>query len=163
MVQKIHIQDKFQPCILSRLTDRSLTGDGSAEDSLLSRIHREILLNLKMLFNSRMHPGANDLDKWPEVRSSVLGYGLSDFCGLDNSDRIFDMVKKEISWQIRCFEPRLNPDTLVITRLDTQEADKCSLSLHIEAAFAISELKDGFSCNFYIELETGRAAVKGDA
>ena len=73
------------------------------------------------------------------------------------------MVKKEISWQIRCFEPRLNPDTLVITRLDTQEADKCSLSLHIEAAFAISELKDGFSCNFYIELETGRAAVKGDA
>ena len=140
MVQKIHIQDKFQPCILSRLTDRSLTGNGSAEDSLLSRIHREILLNLKMLFNSRMHPGADDLDKWPEVRTSVLGYGLSDFCGLDNSD-----------------------NTLVITRLDTQEADKCSLSLHIEAAFAISELKDGFSCNFYIELETGRAAVKGDA
>ena len=49
MVQKIHIQDKFQPCILSRLTDRSLTGNGSAEDSLLSRIHREILLNLKGL------------------------------------------------------------------------------------------------------------------
>ena len=161
MVRQIYAGDRYKPCSLSRLTEAEIPeSDCSPEEYFQKHMEEEVLTNLRMILSSRMHPRPEELEKWPEIKTSVLCYGLSDFCGLDNSPEIFEMVRKEIAWQIRCFEPRLNPNTLIITRFEDENTDKCSFSLHIEARFAIKALKDSFSCNFYMELETGRSTIK---
>lgn len=163
MVKKIYAGDRYHPCVLSRLsaTDTPDT-DLSPEEYFRKHMEEDVLANLRMLFSSRMHPRPEEIDKWPDAKTSVVCYGLSDFCGLDNSPEIFEMVKKEIAWQIRCFEPRLNPNTLIITRFEDEKSDHCSFSLHIEARFAIESISDDFSCNFYMELETGRSIINAE-
>ncbi len=70
-------QQFYLPSLLSRLTREDI--DGLSD---LEMLKEEILDNIFMLLNSRVRPERKDLENDPFLYRSVLGYGLSDFCGI---------------------------------------------------------------------------------
>ncbi len=160
MTSKIHAGDRYFPCLLSQITRGNVDDSSDDENFLHDIIQKEVLLNLNMLFNSRMRRMDDEIKLYPEIKNSVVNFGLVDFCGMDCNEENFELIKREIILQISYFEPRLNADTVLIKRIESEKSDRCSFSLHIEAQFAIEEIKDSFECNFYMELETGKATFR---
>lgn len=163
MKERIKNGDRYIPCILSRLSDDEPQSriDRMPRIVPLEKIKQEILLNISQILNSRTHPMPDDLGNRLEVVHSVLSFGLSDFCGQNKSLSTVERIKHEIIEQIRYFEPRVNPDTVVVEHKAEDSMESASgFLLEISAEFALQALAGQFICISYLDLETGLATVR---
>ena len=106
------ISDRLQPALLDRLTDEQ--GDG--EDSRVmskAQLRRAVLRDLSVLFNT-VQPSAKTLLGDPVLAASVLNFGLPSLAGSLASRIDFAKLEEDIATAIRRFEPRIQPDTLVV-------------------------------------------------
>lgn len=79
-----------------------------SERSLRASIKRD----LAWLLNTISFESAQDLDGHPQVRDSVLNFGVRDFAGRSHGIVAEREQAREIRRAIRRYEPRLNPKTL---------------------------------------------------
>lgn len=108
---------RLLPCLLDRLTDEAPGCQvDPAEIGLAShsRLRAAVLRDLGWLMNAT-RPGAGDsLEAWPEVRRSVLNYGLPALGGQASSTLDLQGIERAIREAILRFEPRLLADTLEV-------------------------------------------------
>jgi type VI secretion system protein ImpF len=162
MKESIKSGDRYIPCILSRLADDE---PQSRIDSMprvvpLEKIKQEILLNINQILNSRSRPSPRDMGYLPEVGSSVLCFGLSDFCGLTKSIESVEKIKNEIISQIRYFEPRVDAESVIVEYQDDSFDKSSGFVFEICAQFSLKALSGKFICISYLDLETGMATVR---
>ncbi|MGN0915476.1 MAG: type VI secretion system baseplate subunit TssE [Succinivibrio sp.] len=161
----LSFKDKYVPCILSRLADDEPQSriDRTERFVPLEKIRQEIIDNISQLLNSRSRPEARDLNNDEELVHSVLGYGVSDFCGISNSLTEIEKIRREILLQLQFFEPRLKSESIRITILNPELPRSTStFSLQISAQYAIESISEDFLCISSLDLETGSAIVKLD-
>ncbi len=109
--------DRLQPALLDRLTDDEPDARAeSAQHAVVSkgRLKRTVLRDLIWLLNTTAHHTADQLDNYPEVRRSVLNFGIpvlsgKNFSGLDWRD-----LERKIYDAILIFEPRILPESLSV-------------------------------------------------
>lgn len=158
----ISAEDKYLPCLLSRLCDDEPQSkiDRNYKYVSLEKIKEEIVLNITQLLNSKSRPQIWDLKNDPEIVNSVLGYGLPDFCGMSNSDLESTKLQHEILELLKAFEPRLIPSTIAV-ELDSKDVahNNFSFSLRISAQFAVKSITGSFCCVSHLDLESGYASV----
>lgn len=109
--------DRLQPALLDRLCDDEPEKlQETLEHSVVSkgRLKRTVLRDLVWLMNTTCFNTDGQLTNYPEIRRSVINYGIpvlsgKNFSGLDWRD-----LERSIHEAILIFEPRILPDTLKV-------------------------------------------------
>lgn len=153
---------RYKPYILKRLTDFDPAEKWERTESLLTvqQLKKDIFENLDMLFNSRSHASLADLKGYEDVEDSVLGYGISDFCGRQSSTASREALRDNIFKQIRLFEPRLDPASLGITLLDTTGSDSTSIEFSISGQIKTKVVSEEIYFITKLNLESGSAELR---
>jgi type VI secretion system protein ImpF len=89
------------------------------EAALRSTVRRE----LSWLLNTTNLGAVDDLTPYPEVRTSVLNYGVPDLAGKALTRRVVQGRAREIRDAIRAFEPRMDPRRLEVEAVTSVEKE----------------------------------------
>ena len=109
--------DRLQPALLDRLCDDEPDSrQETLEHSVVSkgRLKRTVLRDLIWLLNTTCHDTDDQLALYPQVRRSVLNYGIPVLSGKNFSGVDWRELERAIHEAILIFEPRILPDTLTV-------------------------------------------------
>jgi type VI secretion system protein ImpF len=109
--------DRLQPALLDRLCDdEPEKRQETLENSVVSkgRLKRTVLRDLVWLMNTTCHDTDDQLINYPEVRRSVINYGIPVLSGKNFSGVDWRDLERSIHEAILMFEPRILPDTLTV-------------------------------------------------
>ena len=109
--------DRLQPALLDRLTDDEPEQlKESMQNSVVSkgRLKKTVLRDLVWLLNTTAHDIDGELDLYPEVRQSVINYGVPVLSGRIFSGVNWRDLERQIHDAIVAFEPRILPGTLSV-------------------------------------------------
>ncbi|MES3022237.1 MAG: type VI secretion system baseplate subunit TssE [Pseudomonadota bacterium] len=113
------LRERLQPNLLERLTDDE---PGNAREARESRagaalVRASVVDNLGALFNAVCLEADTDLSAYPEVRRSVLNYGLPALTGCSAAGLQLRELERELRIAVLDFEPRLLADTVRVRAL----------------------------------------------
>lgn len=153
--------DRFPPCLLSRLTDSEpqLKKEKLPQVLSLEQLKQDVLRNLEMILNSRSHLPEQEMQPYPDAASSVLAFGLADFCGFSHDETALERIQTDILFQIRCFEPRIQPDSLDVSFAEQQSSAQ-EVALQISGKLRVTPLQEEFLFISRLNLETGSATIE---
>lgn len=109
--------DRLQPALLDRLTDDEPEQRQEAlQNSVVSkgRLKKTVLRDLVWLLNTSAHHTSGQLDDYPEVRKSVINFGIPVLSGQNFSGVNWRELEQQIHDAILTFEPRILPDSLSV-------------------------------------------------
>ncbi len=112
--------DRLQPALLDRLTDDE---PGNRKELLQNavvskgRLKRTVLRDLTWLLNTTAYHTDDQLDDHPEVRRSVVNFGIPVLSGRHFSGVDWRELERSIHEAILVFEPRILPDSLKVTAI----------------------------------------------
>lgn len=89
------------------------------EAALRATVRRE----LNWILNTTNLESVEDLEPYPQVKTSVLNYGVRDLAGKALSVRVVQARGRQIRDAIRAFEPRMDPNQLEVESLATPERE----------------------------------------
>ena len=89
------------------------------ETALRATVRRE----LNWILNTTNLESVQDLDAYPEVKVSVVNYGVRDLAGKTLSSRVVQSRARQIRDAIRVFEPRMDPRHLEVVPMATGERE----------------------------------------
>lgn len=102
---------------------------------------------------------ADVLADFPEVRRSVLNYGVPTFSGRKGSDFDKEGLAKSLKEVLEVFEPRLKPGSI---KVKVSFAEKVGLRVDLDAILMLSPVPERLRLSTMIDLESGRAATKNE-
>jgi type VI secretion system protein ImpF len=156
-------RDRINPSLLDRLTDEAPgTPAARAAGSLtLSDLRKGVLRDLNWLFNTARIMSAEELDAWPQVRNSVLNYGLPPLSGVAASGLDISKLERALRQAIVDFEPRIIPDSISVkAMLETGSLDHHNLiSLQIEGLLWAQPVPIELLLRTQFDLESGQNRV----
>lgn len=110
--------DRLQPSLLDRLVDDEPGNLKETRDEqviTLSRLKELVVRDLGWLMNCNNYEHVRNLDDYPEVKRSVVNYGVPDFAGASLSATDLAEMERSITEAIIAFEPRIIPSTLSVS------------------------------------------------
>jgi type VI secretion system lysozyme-like protein len=152
---------RYKPYVLKRLTDDEPYEKKELPHTVITekQVKEDIFRNIEMLFYSRSHLSPEELKPYAGVENSVLGYGISDYCGkvCGDDDRAF--LLEHIKKQIRDFEPRLAPDSISVEFTNPEATMRSLLELRIQGHINVSQVNEEMIFISRLDLETGNASL----
>ena len=112
--------DRLQPALLDRLVDdEPEKRQETLQFSVVSkgRLKRTVLRDLSWLLNTTSHHTDSQLDDYPQVKKSVINYGIPVLSGKNFSCTDWRELERQIHEAIVFFEPRILPDSLNIAAI----------------------------------------------
>lgn len=109
--------DRLQPALLDRLTDDEPEKRQETPDRAIvskGQLKRTVLRDLIWLLNTTCHHTDGQLDHFPEVRRSVVNYGIPVLAGKNFSGVNWRELERSIHDAILFFEPRILADSLSV-------------------------------------------------
>jgi type VI secretion system protein ImpF len=157
-------RDRINPSLLDRLTDdapgTSAPGRGGQSVSL-SELRRSVLRDLNWLFNAAQLLKPDETEAWPQVRNSVINYGLPPLSGLTASGLDLRSLERALRQAIVDFEPRILPDSISVKALLDREVDHHNvLALHIEGLLWAQPVPVELLLRTQVDLESGSSSVE---
>jgi type VI secretion system protein ImpF len=90
------------------------------------------------------------------VRRSILNYGLNDVGRLTSEDAQIELIKDDLRTALTQFEPRLNPETILIERdEDVDEGQRVRFTVAVEMFARPMDL----SVDFIAEVDVGSGKI----
>ena len=161
---ELSLQEKLQPALLDRLTDHEPEKkvESRAKRVLsLNRLKSSVLRDLAWLLNCGNLEVIEDLEEYPEVRSSVLNFGVPDLAGKTISATDVNDLEQEIRDAILNFEPRILADSLSVrVSINRGAMSTKTMSFVIEGQLWAQPLPLSLFLSTDLDLETGSATVK---
>jgi type VI secretion system protein ImpF len=157
---------RLRPSLLDRVTDlhperRSETMDDVSVNP--AQLREQVRRDLSWLFNTTQLAAGTDLSPYPQVRSSILNYGIVDLTGQLLSSIKPDDLEKSVRTALLCYEPRLVPESLLISvKLGKNPFGTAALVVEIRADLHSEPLPLALHVRTEIDVETGRVTI-GDA
>ncbi|MBQ3034177.1 MAG: GPW/gp25 family protein [Deferribacterales bacterium] len=160
-INKVKYGDFFSPCFLSKITDKEPHQRTERYNRAMSlaQIKQDILLNIRMILNSKSRASNAEFGGDKAVLSSVLCFGLYDFCGENKSDASMERIKDGIVEQLVYFEPRLDPLSIQVKISDNNEDLKYICELEISGVISVEGVSDEILLKSSLDLETGAVWV----
>lgn len=159
------VQDRLQPALLDRLRDDDPQNEKEPVESRIlsrTRMREAVLRDLSWLFNTAMFSSSQPLDAYPEVRKSVLNFGLPVMSGETISSIDPVAMESSVRQAIVDHEPRILAETL---RVEAQMSDD-PIAHHNQISFRITgqmwaqPVPLELLLHTDIDLETGRVDVR---
>ncbi|EQD66500.1 type VI secretion system lysozyme-related protein [mine drainage metagenome] len=156
-------QERLQPSLLDRLTDDEPgKSDESRERRVISatRLRDCVTRDISWLLNCVNMDIDGELADYPEVRRSVLNFGIPDLTGMAMSGVDAGMLERQIREAILAFEPRLTANTLrVLINIDSKRMDRQGLIFNIDSEMWAQPIPLNLYLKTEVDLETGRFNV----
>ena len=130
--------------------------DRYTESAMRASVRRE----LSWLLNTVNLGASVDLSRTPQVKTSVLNYGLPDLTGRTASGASAKARATDMEQAIRTFEPRLDPAKLHV-EMKTDEVgldNAVAYTIHGDITAAVQAMPVQFYAS--VEVETGEAVVQ---
>jgi len=146
------LKERLQPSLLDRLTDLQpdKSKESTSQQSMSQKEFKEaVIRDLGWLLNSVALEVCVDLDAYPEVKRSVINYGLPDLSGHTASTIDTRSVEKSIKQAIHQFEPRIIRNSLEVN----VHSDPSAMS-HNSLVFEISAAVFGQPSPFQVVLKS---------
>ena len=131
-------RERLQPSLLDRLTDEDPSKTKETREARvlsLRELRAAVLRDLQWLFNTVHLEAVEDLDDVPNVKNSVLNYGLPDIGGFSNISADSLTIERQLAQAIRTFEPRILPNTLrveVLSKDRRRDPNTLAFEIHGE-------------------------------
>jgi type VI secretion system protein ImpF len=129
--------------------------DNFGEHALRATIRRD----LAWLLNTTNFASTHDLADFPQVRTSVLNYGVASLSGQSVSDWTLQQRVRDIQEAVTAFEPRLNPDSLVVDARAAGEREN-AITYVIEGEIGGGAGRVGARFLTDVEADTGAVTVR---
>ena len=111
------LKERLQPSLLDRLTDLQpgKSKESTSQQSMSQTQFKEaVIRDLGWLLNCVSLDVCEDLEKYPQVKRSVLNYGLPDLSGQTSSNMDVRGLEKSVRVAIQQFEPRVIRNSLKV-------------------------------------------------
>jgi type VI secretion system protein ImpF len=105
---------------------------------------------------SMIETPASLLADFPNVRSSVINYGVPSFAGRSGSDFDKSDLARDLRQVLTMFEPRLKPSTIKVN-IDLNE--KTGMKITVNAMLMLSPTPERLKLSTTIDLDNGAAAT----
>ena len=117
-------------------------------------------LEAHLLLSDAERGGVEDpaelLAGFPEVRRSVVNYGVPSFAGRTASDFDREALSRELRAVLEVFEPRLKRDTI---RVQVRFGDRAGMRVEIDAVLMLSPVPERMRLSTTVDLDDGRAVT----
>ncbi|MDR2743037.1 MAG: type VI secretion system baseplate subunit TssE [Treponema sp.] len=152
---------RYKPYVLKRLSDDEPYEKRENLQNVITekQVKDDIFRNIEMLFCSRSHLSLAEFKGHDDIENSVLGYGITDYCGKVCSDDEREFLLGHIKKQIRDFEPRLAPDSVDVKFANPDFAMRSLLELRISGRIAVEQVDEEVLFVSRLDLETGNASL----
>ena len=108
-------RDRINPSLLDRLTDEAPGVPASRGAwTTVSELRKSVLRDLTWLFNTTQILYGEQSEEWPQVRNSVVNFGLPPLAGNHASSIDFPRLERALRQAIIDFEPRILPDSVSV-------------------------------------------------
>jgi predicted component of type VI protein secretion system len=153
---------RYKPYVLKRLTDFDPYEKKEASVNVITskQVKEDVFENIDMLFNSRSHPSLEELKGYEELENSVLGYGISDYCGKICTREDREELRLHIIKQLKDFEPRLAPDSVNVEFTSSELNANSLIELRISGIISVGLVSEEVLFISRLDLETGNAELK---
>lgn len=157
-------QDRLQPALLDRLTDADPGRQVEAPAARVlskARLRQSVLRDLAWLLNATRLDAVTDLSGLPQVRASVLNYGLPALSGHGASSLDITDLARAVREAILNFEPRILPASLhVKTMLEPGQMDHHNVvGVEIHGQLWAQPVPVEFLVRTEFDLETGKVHI----
>jgi type VI secretion system lysozyme-like protein len=152
---------RYKPNVLRRLTDFDpfTKKDRGGDIITLKQLKEDVFENIEMLFNSRSHPSLQELKGYEDLEDSVLGYGISDYCGSTYVARDWEVLRDHILTQLHRFEPRLVPDSIEVAFVSSDHKVNSLMEFRISGLIQADQISEEVLFISKLDLETGNAEL----
>lgn len=153
-------RDRLYPSLLDRLIDEDPTRKTEARDNRAfstARLRESVLRDLNWLFNATQN--SDDLAEYPEVRRSVVNYGLPAVSGRPASSLDLIELSRALREALVTFEPRLVPHTVRVFAEPRSEASHNVISFRMEAQLWAQPIPLEIFMRTDMDLESGQTRV----
>lgn len=96
------------------------------------------------------------ISAFPQVRRSVLNYGVPSFSGRSITDFDLAALAKELREVIAVFEPRLKRDTI---RVKVAQGEFTGMKIEVDATLMLSPVPERLRLSTTVDLDNGRATT----
>jgi len=157
-------QERLQPALLDRLTDDDRGArDEPPERRVMTKrqLRQAVLRDLAWLFNTTQILDAETAEAWPQVRNSVLNYGLPPLAGTHASSIDFPRLERALRQAIIDFEPRILADSVSVkAQLERDSLDHHNvISLNIAGLLWAQPIPIELLLRTQLDLESGQNRV----
>jgi type VI secretion system protein ImpF len=153
-------KELLQPSLLDRLTDLNPAGKTDTLDERvmsLRRLRESVIRDLEWLLNTSCLETSGDLGSYPEVRKSVLNYGIPEISGTSASGKDNSLIERDIRQAIQDFEPRILPETLKVgVSINDTEMSENTITFEIQGELWWQPLPERFYLKAKLDLELGK-------
>ena len=151
------VGDLFLPTLLDRLSH----GSGRAMNR--SAFRKSVLRDLNWLLNCTNLEKQLPIRDFPQVRDSVLNFGIPPLAGARFSESDLTAVAANIERALLCFEPRILPESLKVSVLHDKESDAYRYNharFRIEASYWFEPYPIDMIMRAHWDMETGGVELR---
>jgi type VI secretion system protein ImpF len=154
-------KERLQPSLLDRLADDAPDQTvESREERVLSfgKLKQSVVRDLQWLLNAGRLESDQDLSAFPQVKQSVLNYGIPDFTGTTAGNTDPSALARILRQAILDFEPRILRPSLKVRAKAGGEHN--TLIFEIEGELWSQPLPERLYLKTILDLELGSIEVK---
>jgi type VI secretion system protein ImpF len=162
-MSEITSNETLQPSLLDRLADDEPSEKKeSREKRVLStkQLRMSVIRDLTWLLNASNREVMGDMELYPEVKDSVLNYGMPDLSGRVAIGMDIAQLEKLMIRIISFFEPRIIKRSLSVKVFKTEGMDRTAISFDIEADLWAQPLPLHLYLKTELDLETGEVRLE---
>jgi len=157
-------RERLLPSLLDRLRDEAPEQRAEGRERrvfTMADLRRAVRRDLEWLLNTVNLEAVSSLDAEPEVRDSVINFGMPALSGVTPNQAGRAHLQKRLHEAILAFEPRILADSLrvVLETGDGAELDGGALVFRIEGMLWGQPLPEALFLRTEIDLDRGDATV----
>ncbi len=127
------------------------------EGASFDRLQTYFMIDLGNLLGTVHMEATQDLSEYPEVRKSILNYGVQDVTSLIVGSGSAGKVRDRLKQALLDHEPRLIPESVVVRARGGEGSAHQSMAFEIEAVMAARPVD--VPLEFVAEIDTGEGKV----
>ncbi|MFC4669168.1 type VI secretion system baseplate subunit TssE [Seohaeicola nanhaiensis] len=157
------LTDRLQPSLLDRLTDHE---PGQVKESReervidISRLRDIIQRDLTWLLNTNNIESSMDGEAFPNVRRSVLNYGMREVAGEYSTEERAQLIRKAIERAITEHEPRIIKGSVDVSLSPDENGGNMTVALNIRADMWAQPLPMELYLRSKVDVTTGEVLVE---
>lgn len=156
------IKKRVLPDLVGKLVDDAageLSDFSYDYDTSIEKYKKIVLDDLMHLLNTNITVDDYELEEFPNVKNSVLAYGMRSIAGLTINDRNKRVIADEIKFAISRFERRIDPSSINVEVVQDSDAGAGlaghKLKIKISGELLPLQMAEKIMLKTEIDIETG--------
>jgi len=157
-------EDRLRPVLLDRLTDEEPSKREESRHAralTIPQLRAAVLRDLGWLLNTTYFESAQSLEDYPEVKTSVINYGIPELSGITASSINSRDLERQVRDAILRFEPRIIANTLRVRLAPPTEGQSMNgFQMEITGELWAEPLPERLFLRTSVDLDSGSIDVR---